>query len=333
MNPIWLAFLTGVTTGGISCIAVQGGLLASALTQKKENQTNLSLVGMFLTSKIIAYTILGFALGALGSALTITPQLQGWMQIAAGLYMLATAANLLNLHPIFRYVVIQPPRFAYRFMRSQSKTGQYFAPALLGGLTVLIPCGITQGMMVLAVASGNPLLGAGIMFGFTLGTSPVFATIGLTASKLMEKKAFIYLGSTIILFLGVLSINTGQILRGSPHTAQNYWKALTASPNEAKAEGQTAGINTDGKQEVTVDVSSRGYKSSVQTLKAGVPVKLTLKTSNTQGCSRAFTIPSMNISKVLPESGEEVLEFTPTKTGRLVYTCSMGMFSGEFKII
>lgn len=333
MNPILLAFVTGLTTGGISCIAVQGGLLASAISQKKEGQGNLSMVGMFLGSKVIAYTLLGFALGALGSALTITPQFQGWMQIAAGLYMLVTAANLLNLHPIFRYAVIQPPRFAYRFMRNQSKTGQYFTPALLGALTVLIPCGITQGMMVMAVASGNPLLGAGILFAFTLGTSPVFATLGLTASKLMEKKAFLYVGSAVILFLGVLSINTGQVLRGSSHTIQNYWKVFTTTPGEARAEGKVASVNTEGMQEVTVDVSSNGYKSSAQTLKAGVPVRLTLKTSNTQGCSRAFTIPSMNISKVLPESGEEVLEFTPTKTGQLVYTCSMGMFSGVFTVI
>jgi sulfite exporter TauE/SafE len=333
MNPILLAFVTGLTTGGISCIAVQGGLLASAISQKKEGQGNLPMVGMFLGAKVFAYTILGFALGALGSALTITPQFQGWMQIAAGLYMLVTAANLLNLHPIFRYVSFQPPRFAYRFMRNQSKTGQYFTPALLGALTVLIPCGITQGMMVMAVASGNPLLGTGILFAFTLGTSPVFATLGLTASKLMERKAFLYIGSAVIIVLGFLSINTGQVLRGSAHTVQNYWKVIASTPGEAHAEGKVASLNTEGKQEVTVDVSSNGYKTSAQTLKAGVPVRLTLKTSNTQGCSRAFTIPSLNISKVLPESGEEILEFTPTKTGSLTYTCSMGMFSGVFKVI
>ncbi|OGM33481.1 hypothetical protein A2803_04775 [Candidatus Woesebacteria bacterium RIFCSPHIGHO2_01_FULL_44_21] len=332
MNPIILAFITGLTTGGISCIAVQGGLLASAISQKKENQTNLSMVGMFLVAKIFVYTLLGLALGALGSALTITPQFQGWMQIAAGLYMLATAANLLNLHPIFRYAVIQPPRFAYRFMRQQSKSSQHFTPALLGSLTVLIPCGITQGMMVLAVASGSSLLGAGIMFAFTLGTSPVFATLGLTASKLMEKKAFAYIGATMIAILGLLSINTGQVLRGSAHTAQNYWEVMITAPNEVKA-GNVAGIDSEGKQEVTIDVNSRGYSSSVNTLKAGVPVKLTLKTNNTLGCSRAFTIPSLGIQKVLAETGEETIEFTPTKTGKLAYTCSMGMYSGQFNVV
>ena len=38
MPTIWIAFLTGLTTGGLSCLAVQGGLLASTLTQDIERQ-------------------------------------------------------------------------------------------------------------------------------------------------------------------------------------------------------------------------------------------------------------------------------------------------------
>jgi hypothetical protein len=39
MNQIFLAFITGLTTGGLSCFAVQGGLLAGVLAeQKKEGQ-------------------------------------------------------------------------------------------------------------------------------------------------------------------------------------------------------------------------------------------------------------------------------------------------------
>lgn len=333
MNPIFLAFATGITTGGISCLAVQGGLLASVISQKKEDQTNSSIVGMFLLAKLFGYSVLGLLLGALGSALTITPQFQGWMQIFAGLYMLATAANLLNLHPIFRYAVIQPPRFAYRFMRQQSKLSDSFTPLLLGFLTVLIPCGITQGMMVVAVSSGSAISGGSIMFAYTLGTIPVFATLGLGASKLLERKAFAYIGSTLIIILGLLSINTGQVLRGSVHTAQNYWYVITNPNNEAEASGQIAGVTTDGKQQVTINVESNGYQTSASTLKAGVPVKLTLKTNDVYSCARAFTIPSLKISKVLPVNGEETIEFTPTKTGRLTFSCSMGMYGGEFKVI
>ena len=332
MNPILLALITGLTSGGVSCLTVQGGLLASTLSQKDQKLTDSTVVLMFLVAKLIAYSLLGFGLGAIGSALTITPTFQGYLQIFAGLYMLATAANLLNLHPIFRYAVIQPPRFAYKYMRGQSKNGELFTPGILGALTVFIPCGITQGMMVIAVASGSAWMGAAIMMAFTLGTSPLFFALGLSAAKLMSRKSFRYIAASVVIFLGILSVNTGQALRGSSHTVQNYLKVLNANVS-VPTSGLVADVNAEGKQEVSIKVANNGYSSSVQTLKVGVPVKLTLNTQSTQGCSRAFTIPTMNISKLLPESGETTIEFTPTKTGRLAYTCSMGMYSGAFTVI
>lgn len=333
MDSIALAFITGLTTGGISCLAVQGGLLASSVAQQDNTQKKMPIVGMFLAAKIVAYTLLGFLLGLLGSKLTFSPQFLGWMQIFAGLFMLVTIGNLLNLHPVFRYFVIQPPKFAYKLLKKQTRAQTFFAPAVLGSLTVLIPCGVTQAMMILAIASGNPVLGAIIMFAFTLGTSPVFAAVGLAASQLFKRKSFVYIASAVIFYLALVSINGGQILRGSNHTAQNYWRVLSTVPGEASANEALAAVGNEGKQEVTIQVGSSGYTSDVNTLKAGVPVKLTLVTNNTQGCSRAFTIPSLRLSKVLPETGTETIEFTPTKTGNLTFTCSMGMYSGAFRVI
>jgi len=172
MNQVWLAFITGLTTGGISCFAVQGGLLASSLTNQKERQKFLIIT--FLTSKLVAYLLLGVALGILGSSLVISPKLQGLMQILAGIFMLATVGKLLDLHPVFRQFVITPPKQIFRILRKTSISENAFAPAFLGFLTVLIPCGITQSMMLLSVASGSPFYGSLILGAFVLGTSPVF---------------------------------------------------------------------------------------------------------------------------------------------------------------
>ena len=35
---LWLIFLTGLTTGGLSCLAVQGGFLASIIANQKEKE-------------------------------------------------------------------------------------------------------------------------------------------------------------------------------------------------------------------------------------------------------------------------------------------------------
>lgn len=331
MEIVWLAFFTGLTTGGISCLAVQGGLLASSVSQKSETQSSKSIVAMFLGSKLAAYTTLGAVLGGMGGALTITPALQGWMQIIAGLYMLAVAGNLLNIHPVLRYTVIQPPKFVFKFLRNKSRSEAGVAPAVLGAATVFMPCGVTQGMIVLAVASGSAMSGAAIMFAFTLGTSPLFAVLGMGASKLLEKKAFVYAASAVIVAVALVSINTGQVLRGSVHTAQNYWSAIARSENQRLS--VVAGVSAEGFQEVTMEVDQYGYRPSANTLHVGVPVRLTLKTNEAYGCSLAFTMPSVNVSAILLPTDEKTVEFTPNKRGRLVYSCTMGMYSGEFEVI
>lgn len=325
MDNIWIPFITGLTTGGLSCSAVQGGLLTSALategTGDVKFQKEKSII-LFLLAKLFAYTILGLTLGALGSAIAISVKFQGWLQILVGLFMIATAARLLDIHPIFRYFVITPPKFVLRYMRKISVSDSTLVPVFLGFLTVLIPCGVTQAMMLLAIASGSAFLGAGIMFFFVLGTSPVFFLIGLAATTLLKNKAFSAVAALFIFIVGVLSINSGQVLRGSVHTLKNYWIVLTDSQERA-----VTGNN------VKITVTNTGYKADVNTLKVGVPVKLTLTTNGVRSCARAFTIPALNISKILPETGTITLEFTPTKTGLLTYTCSMGMYSGSFNVV
>ncbi len=340
MNNIWLALITGLTTGGISCLAVQGGLLASSVAHQTESglaekdRTKYKTVFYFLVSKLVAYTLLGALLGLVGSAISLSPKFFGAMQIAAGLFMLATAARLLDIHPIFRYFVIQPPSWAYKIIRKYAKDESVFAPALLGFSTVLIPCGVTQAMMVLAIASGHALTGAAIMFAFTLGTSPVFFALGATALELLKRKSFRIAASVLIIILGLMSVNTGQVLRGSNHTLQNYWLVTSSLFSESSVPPSAlAKIDSSGKQSVVINVKNNGYQTTTTQLKVGIPVKLSLSTNNTRGCARAFTIPTFNISTVLPESGTEIVEFTPTKPGRLAYTCSMGMYTGSFDVI
>jgi len=37
---LWIIFLTGLTTGGLSCLAVQGGLLTSIIANQKEGESD-----------------------------------------------------------------------------------------------------------------------------------------------------------------------------------------------------------------------------------------------------------------------------------------------------
>lgn len=325
MNQLWLAFFTGLTTGGLSCLAVQGGLLASSVTTQEKSR-GVVMISSFLVAKLFAYTILGFLLGFVGSTLVLSSKLFGVLQIVVGLFMVATVGRLLNLHPVFRYFVIQPPKFIYKRMKGTSQ------PALLGLLTVLIPCGVTQAMMVVAVGTGNALSGAAIMAAFILGTSPIFFALGASVVELLKRPAFSYVAAGVIGVFAIISLNGGIALMGSFYTIQNLWK-IAWTPANQLARSTVAGIGANGSQEVTIDVRSNGYSANASTLKVGVPVNLKLVTNNVQGCSRAFTIPALNISKVLPETGTERITFTPTKTGLLPYSCAMGMYTGSFTVV
>ncbi|MFZ2202172.1 MAG: sulfite exporter TauE/SafE family protein [Microgenomates group bacterium] len=339
-----LIFLTGLTTGGLSCLAVQGGLLASVVSPTEEklkadlknhNQT-LPIIS-FLTAKIVAHTILGFFLGLLGSAISLTPYLRGWFQIAIGVYLVGVALSLLDAHPIFRYFIIQPPKFLSRLVKNQSKSKSLFAPALLGALTIFIPCAVTQAMVVVALGTGNPLLSAAIMFSFVLGTSPTFFILGVLFNKLGEKfqSWFYKVAATILVTMAIFSINGGISLMGSIYTLQNFVEAAQVSFSGVRLPSIAGALARDnqGVQEVAITVSSSGYSPQHITLKKGIPARLILKTSGTNGCARAFTIPSLRLQKILPVTGTETLEFTPTKAGPLVFTCSMGMYTGVFNVI
>jgi len=171
MANLALIFATGLTTGGLSCLAVQGGMLASSLVGKTEENITDKLkasgqafrqprlatpIILFLGSKPVAYTMLGLALGWLGSVLQLTPLMRAFLQIAIGIFMVGTALRLLNVHPFFRHFAIEPPKAVTRYIRRKTKNSNdnWLAPTFLGALTVLIPCGITQAMMALAIASG-----------------------------------------------------------------------------------------------------------------------------------------------------------------------------------
>jgi sulfite exporter TauE/SafE len=328
MDKIWLALITGLTTGGISCFAIQGGLLASSLAQsgpleKVSKSDKYIHVGVFIFFKLLVYTLLGFILGLIGSSFIVAPKVQSIFQFLVGLFLLATAGRLLNLHPIFRYFVIQPPAFIYRFAKKHSQTESFFAPAFLGLLTILLPCGITQAMMLVAIGSGSPLVGAGIMFAFVLGTSPVFFLLGAVSVELLKKKAFTIIAAVIILILGLISLNSGLALWGSSFTFQNLFQGRS---------GSSANVN-QGVQKVTINITPRGYLADVTTLKVGVPVELTLVTNNIYSCARSFSIPSFNIVKNMPPTGSQVIKFTPKKVGRLTYTCTMGMYTGYFDVV
>ena len=56
---LWIIFLTGLTVGGLTCVVVQGGLLASVIASNNGKDHVFPTLS-FLVAKFISHIILGF---------------------------------------------------------------------------------------------------------------------------------------------------------------------------------------------------------------------------------------------------------------------------------
>lgn len=338
---LWVIFLTGLTVGGLTCLAVQGGLLASVIAAREEEEVEKGInrkstifpTLAFLGAKFIAYTGLGFLLGAFGGVIGINQTTQIIMQLIAGLYMVAIALNLLNIHPIFRYAVIQPPKFLTRRVRNQSKSKDLFAPALLGAMTIFIPCGTTLAMEALAISSANALWGAAVMGTFVLGTAPLFFGIGWLTSVLGDnfRSNFLKIAALAVMYLGITSINGALIALNFPLNSQTITNAFNNSAQSRNEEKSYS--ESPPNQSPEIVITSSGYTPNYIRVKKGQSVNLKITSKDAYSCASAFRIPSLGISKNFQANETETITFIPQKEGRIAFSCSMGMYTGVIEVL
>jgi len=350
VDPI-AVLLTGLLAGGVSCAAVQGGLLAGLITRQRTVAASAGLaqptsprrpepsrrgalvddlvpVGGFLAGKLVSHTLLGALLGALGSVVQLSMGVRTTLQLVAGALIIAFGLAQLGA-PGFRRLVIEPPASWARLVLRSSRSQAAFAPALLGVASVLIPCGVTLSVEALALASGSPLGGAAIMAVFVIGTSPLFALLGYAA----RKAATVWRGrlaaatGVLVVLMGLYTLNGGLELAGSPLAASRLVAAAAPAAPSAPS-GAGPATTADGRQIVTITARSGEYAPDTLTARAGVPTTLVIRSERAQGCVRSFVIPSLGVEQILPVSGETRIELGSLPPGVLAYSCGMGMYTG-----
>lgn len=82
----------------------------------------------------------------------------------------------------------------------------------------------------------------------------------------------------------------------------------------------------DGIQYITINAKG-GYSPKVSTAQANIPTKLIMKTNGTYDCSSSLVIRSIGYQKILPQTGEEVIDLGTPEAGALQGLCSMGMYN------
>ncbi|MFD7627789.1 sulfite exporter TauE/SafE family protein [Streptomyces sp. NPDC059851] len=342
---------TGLLAGGASCAAVQGGLLAGAVSRRttanpgapRRAAEPLAPVGAFLAGKLLSHTTLGVLLGIFGSALQPSPRTRAVLLIAAGLLMVFFALDLLGVKAVSR-LVPRPPAAFGRLVRGRTKSSSRLAPAALGFATVLIPCGVTLSVELIAVTTGSAVAGAAVMAGFVIGTAPLFTLIGYVFRRASQNVSSYLAGVTgiIVAAIAVWTISSGLQAGGWLPTATTATTASAASavgsvpaavlpsPQAAPKTGapqEPVTVDASGKQTIVLTVTDF-YMPTVFTAKADVPTALVLRGADAGGCARAFTIPELGVEEIVKKNGDTRIDLGARKPGKLLFSCAMGMQGG-----
>lgn len=101
----------------------------------------------------------------------------------------------------------------------------------------------------------------------------------------------------------------------------------TSAPAEEVKKENTISI-VDGTQIIEIDAKG-GYSPRKSMAKSGVPTIIRFNTNATFDCSSSVRIPSMNISKTLPQTGSTDIDIGVQNEGLLKGNCGMGMYPFE----
>lgn len=122
--------------------------------------------------------------------------------------------------------------------------------------------------------------------------------------------------------LTVISIIVGALLISGVIFLSSNSGSSKVSNNQGNANNVSI---VDGKQIITINTKG-GYQPQTSTAKAGIPTILRFATSGTFDCSSSIRIPSLGISKVLPQTGNTDIDIGTPQATTLQGTCGMGMY-------
>jgi hypothetical protein len=195
-----------------------------------------------------------------------------------------------------------------------------------------MPCGPLQAMQLYALSTGSFVKGALSMFVFSAGTLPLLFGLSALSSGLSKKfsRGMLTVGAVMVVILGVAMFGNGMSLTGfslDPASAPSGGAVSTivqSGPGQAEG-GLVQLVRTELKP---------GRYDPIK-VQVGVPVRWTIHAEprTINGCNNKIIIPEYDRLQKKLELGDNIVEFTPTRTGTFTYTCWMGMIRGKITVV
>ncbi|MDR0584356.1 MAG: sulfite exporter TauE/SafE family protein [Treponema sp.] len=341
-----MLFVIGLITS-FHCVAMCGGINlsqcipAAAVPQEGKRRTQNDRWKVLFPSifynagRVISYTAAGIIVGALGSVVSVSGQFQGVVQLIAGVFMVIMGINMLGIFPWLRRFNLRMPKIFAKKIDEQKSGNKN--PLIIGLLNGLMPCGPLQAMQLYALSTGSPVAGGFSMFLFSMGTVPLMFGIGALSSVLSKKftRRVMKIGAILVTVMGMTMFTYGRGLSGfNLNIADRIIAAINPFASKTTSNnGETfTPIIENGVQ--IVNSTLKGGRYPAITVQQGIPVKwiITAPQGSINGCNNRMIIREYKIEHRF-SPGENVIEFTPEKTGRFSYSCWMGMIRSSITVV
>lgn len=308
--------------------------------------------------------LVGFLLGG-GTEVGMSVLLQGILKMIAGLFMVVMGINMLGIFPWMRKFTLRMPKFlARKIGQEKRRSNRPFYVGILNGFmpcgplqSMWIVALATENPLTGALSMFLFSLGTVPLM---LGLGSIVSALG---RKFTDKVMTV--GAILVVVLGLAMLSQGGSLSGwlppellmllliafciagvlisipvKKEVASILIKAvavviIVASIGLWNVQGifissaSTTDSNTEaevveGVQIVNSTLSPGKYPNI--TVQAGVPVKWIIDApeGSINGCNYKMQIPAYNIEYTF-QTGENIIEFTPTKAETVQYSCWMGM--------
>ena len=183
--------------GGVHCVGMCGGIVGALsfglpVERRQRLRGNLPFLLLYNLGRIGSYTLAGAIAGGLGAwaiDLLSIRQLQLWLQLLAGVFMLLMG---LYLNGWWR-VLVRVEQAGSVIWQRLEPLGRRLLPVqrpgqalLLGMLWGWLPCGLVYSVLIWTLISGGAKEGALLMLSFGLGTLPNLLAMGVFAVLLQK---------------------------------------------------------------------------------------------------------------------------------------------------
>lgn len=194
MDPlISMAFMTGLL-GSAHCIGMCGGLVSALSLTADGRNSGLLFHLLYNLGRTITYSLIGFLVGWLGSAMVVQNSLQEITRallICSDLFIILIGLGSAGLFAKLNIMTLEfpgPIRSLSQVVKGLRKLPPALSALPLGLLFGFLPCGLLYAMALTAAQSADSLTGALTMAAFGLGTLPALLLVGSAAQWFSSKR-------------------------------------------------------------------------------------------------------------------------------------------------